>query len=147
MSDCDDEIVIAETYSDALSVEVLGYNGNDQIVLGDKNRPLETIIFANIILDGGEGSRDVLVVNDQGTTTAKPIEVRATKVTGIHNRHISYFDMETIDIGMGIAAQEVHVFSTGKGAGLTLSTQGKTYTNLYTGFSNKTNVSCAQKRR
>ena len=76
MSDCDDEIVIAETYSDALSVEVLGYNGNDRIVLGDKNRPLETIIFANIILDGGEGSRDVLVVNDQGTTTAKPIEVQ-----------------------------------------------------------------------
>ena len=146
MSDCDDEIVIAETYSDALSVEVLGYNGNDRIVLGDKNRPLEKIIFANIILDGGEGSRDVLVVNDQGTTTAKPIEVRATKVTGIHNRHISYFDMETIDIGMGIAAQEVHVFSTAKSAGLTLSTQGKAYTNMYTGFSNKTNVSCAQKK-
>ena len=41
MSDCDDEVVIAKTYQDASSVEVLAYDGDDRIILGDESRPLD----------------------------------------------------------------------------------------------------------
>ena len=95
-------------------------------MLGDSNRPLDSIIFANIIIDGGEGDRDILAVNDQGSSVSKPIEVRATTVTGIHGSNgesIAYFDLETIDVALGTAPTEANVYSTSRDTSLTLSTQ------------------------
>ena len=123
---CFFQVIIAETHSSATSVEILGYAGNDRIVLGDNNRPLDEIIFANIIIDGGEGDRDTLAVNDQGSSVSKPIEVRATTVTGIHGSNgesIAYFDLETIDVALGRAATVANVYSTSKDTSLTLRTQ------------------------
>ena len=92
MSDCDDEIVIAKTYPDASSVEVLGYDGNDNILLGDESRPLDTIIFANIIIDGGRGNMDILKIRDQGSVISKPVAVRPTTLKGMFsNLRIVYF--------------------------------------------------------
>ena len=93
---------------------------------GDKNRPLDTILFANIIIDGGEGSHDILSVNDQGSKVSKEIEVRATTVTGIYGsngEYISYFDLETIDVAFGPASTQANVYSTSKDTSLTLRTQ------------------------
>ena len=104
------------------------FDGNDRIVLGDSSRPLETLIFANIIVDGGKGNRDVLMIRDQGSSTSKPIAVRPTMLTGIHgsgSETISYFDIENINMALGKAAAQVNVYSTARDASITLTTQCK----------------------
>lgn len=121
MSDCDDEVHIAETFPDTSSVEVVGNDGDDEIILGDKNRPVETLIFANIIIDGGRGN-DVLAIHDQGSSATKPISVRSTMFEGFHSKVISYFGIETIDLALGRAAAQVDVYSTAKHTGLTIRT-------------------------
>lgn len=126
MSDCDDVITIAKTYTDTSSVEVLGYGGNDRIILGDSSRPIHNIIFANIIIDGGRGKRDVLRIQDQGSSKSKPVAVRPTTLTGIHgtgSETISYFGIENINLSLGSSAAQVNVYSTAKDLSLTLTTQ------------------------
>lgn len=120
MSDCDDVININKTYSNALSVEVLGHGGDDKIVLGDSNRPLDTIIFANIIIDGG-GDTDLLMIHSQSY-----VQIRSTMISGIQGSEgpiISYLD--DIDMSLGSSPAQVDVFSTAKEALFTLTTQGK----------------------
>ena len=122
MSDCDDVITIFKTYSNALSVEVLGHGGDDKIVLGDSNRPLDTIIFANIIIDGG-GDTDLLMIHSQSY-----VQIRSTMISGIQGSEgpiISYFNLDDIDMSLGSSPAQVDVFSTAKEALFTLTTQGK----------------------
>ena len=128
MSSCHDEVFILQTYRDSSSVEVLGYDGDDMIVLGDENRALDTIIFANVIIDGGRGNNDVLTIRDQASSESKPIAVRPTILTGLHgsgSETISYFGIENINMALGAAAAQVNIYSTAKDASITLTTQCK----------------------
>jgi hypothetical protein len=128
MTDCNDMVTVAKTYRDTASVEVLGFGGDDTIVLGDSSNPLDTLLFANIIVDGGRGRRDVLRIQDQGSEASKPIAVRPTILNGIHgsgNETISYFGIENINLALGTAPAQVNVYSTAKDTSLTLTTQGK----------------------
>ena len=128
MSDCDDVITIFKTYSNALSVEVLGHGGDDKIVLGDSNRPLDTIIFANIIIDGGQGSRDVLTIHDEGSKESKAVAMHSMMLTGIHgsgSQTILYSGIESINLLLGSASTQVDISSTENDVSLTIITQGK----------------------
>jgi hypothetical protein len=128
MSDCDDKVTIAQTYTDTASVEVIGNAGNDRVILGDMTDPLDTLIFANVIVDGGRGDSDLLRIYDDGSSTYKPIGVRPTVLYGIHgieNKTISYFAIENIHLSLGTAAALVNIYSTARFASFTLITQGK----------------------
>ena len=128
MSNCDDEVSILQTYSDASSIEILAFDGNDRIVLGDVTQSFDTGIHANIIVDAGKGPNDILSVADGASTAPKVIAVRPTTLSGIHgdvNRLISYFSVETLNISLGTADAEVNVLPTVKEVPLIMSTQGK----------------------
>ena len=127
MSNCNDEIIIAKTYSDASSVEVLGYNGDDIIVIGDATQSFEAGILASIIVDAGMGSNDVLIIRDQVSTTSKVIAVRPTVLAGIHesgSQTVSYFNVEGLNMSLGTAEAQVNVHSTVNDIPLIMSTQG-----------------------
>lgn len=129
MSSCDDQVFISKTYSDASSIEINGADGNDIIELGDASQGLESLHFANIILDGGKGTNDKLMVHDKSSNMLKPgVEIRPTLITGIHGsakQTISHFDVEDLNIELGTSPANVMVFSTAKNTSLTLKTQGK----------------------
>jgi hypothetical protein len=117
MTECNDMITIAKTYDDTSSVEVLGYGGDDIIVLGDAAQALDTGIFGSLIIDGGEGFGDVLKIQDQGSSSTKEITIRPTMLNGIHgsrNQSLSYFAIEQIDMSLGAAATQVYMFATAK---------------------------------
>lgn len=124
MSDCNDEVSILKTYSDALSIEVLGNGGNDIINIGDLNQPFDTNVFGNIILDGGAGS-DALNIQDQTLSVSKPVEVRSTIIFGLHStqQSVAYFDIENIDINLGTVSAQVDVLSLSHGTSVNLTTQ------------------------
>ena len=126
-SDCADEISIFETYSDASSVEVISNAGDDNIIIGGDNRPLDTNIFCNIIVDGGPGS-DVLTIRDYDSLVSKSVEVHSTMLRGLYGSEdeaIFYFYVEEIDMTLCDADAQVDVYSTAKHAKLTLTTGGK----------------------
>lgn len=127
MTDCNDEVTIAKTFNDTSSVEVLGYAGDDLVMLGDGSRPIDSLVFANtnIIVDGGR-DHDIIRLNDRGSSTLKSIAVRATMVGGVYgsgDETISYFNVENIDVLLGTAAADVNVYSTARYTSLTLTTQ------------------------
>lgn len=128
MSSCDDQVFITKSYRDASSIEINGADGNDSIELGDASQGLESLVFANIILDGGKGTNDKLTVHDESSKISKPgIEIRPTLMTGIHGnakQTISYFDVEDLNIELGNSPADITVFSTAKNTSLTLTTQG-----------------------
>lgn len=128
MSNCDDEVSIIETYPDSSSVEVIGYSGNDKVVIGNANMVVADV-FGNIIFDGGVGS-DVLFVHDQGHSQSKSVAIHSTVIAGIHGSdedNIYYYEVETVDISLGTADMNVDVFSTAKDVHLILTTQGKLF--------------------
>lgn len=129
MSNCDDQITIVKTYDDASSIEVMGHDGNDSIVIGDESEAFETNIFANIIIDGGAGSGDRLTVHDEGSSSDKPdTAVRPSMLSGLYDqtdKSIAYFDLENISMSLGIVASKVMVYSTARAVALTLNTQGE----------------------
>jgi hypothetical protein len=117
MTECNDMITIAKTYADTSSVEVLGYGGDDIIVIGNAIQALDTGIFGSLIIDGGEGFGDRLLIQDQGSSAAKEITIRPTMLNGIHgsrNQTVSYFSIEQIDMSLGNAAAQVYMFATAK---------------------------------
>lgn len=128
MSNCNDQVTITKTYSDTSSIEIIGYDGNDNIVIGDSSEPMDTNIIGNIIIDGGGGS-DTVTIHDESSVTSKPdVAVRPTAISGIHanSAHsIAYFDVENIDLSLGTVAANVNVYSTSQDAALTLTTGGK----------------------
>jgi hypothetical protein len=127
-SNCADQFTITKTYDDTSSIEILGYDGSDTIILGDSSAPFDTDIVGNIIVDGGAGS-DTLTIHDQGSTASKPdVAVRPTMISGVHadSAHsVAYFDVENINMSLGTVASQVTVHSTAAGVSLTLTTQGK----------------------
>jgi hypothetical protein len=134
MSNCDDRVFITKTYRDSSSIEINGADGNDTIELGDARQGFESLVFANIIIDGGAGTNDKLVIHDESSNISKPgIELRPTLLTGIHGsarQTVSYFDVEDLNVELGTHPAEITVFSTAKNTSLTLTTQGKpSYTN------------------
>jgi hypothetical protein len=131
MSDCDDEVRITSTYTDASSIEVITYSGDDRIILGaaDPATPsLETEIFANVIIDGSTGSGDELFIRDQGSSESKSVGVFPTMMTGIIggvNRTVSYFAVEHMDLSLGTGdiTFQIH-FTPRELESLSLTTQG-----------------------
>ena len=127
MSNCNDEVIIAKTFTDVTSVEVLGNGGDDNIVIGDADQALDINVHGNIIIDSGAGSGDVLSILDQSSLVSKTIEVRPSKLSGIHgskNETISYFATENINISLGNIDTRVRVRATVKDASLSIDTQG-----------------------
>ena len=128
MSSCHDSVIIAKTHSDASSIEVLGYDGDDRIVLGDTTQSFDAGIHANIIVDAGRGSNDALIIRDQVSTTSKVIAVRPTVLMGIHesgSQTISYFNVDGLNMSLGTDEAQVNVHSTVNDIPLIISTQGK----------------------
>lgn len=79
MSNCDDIVTVKETLPETSSIQVLGYEGDDRIVLGDESAPLDTLIKVdNIIVDGGQGKTDVLWIYNK-EDEAKTISYLATE--------------------------------------------------------------------
>lgn len=117
MTNCNDNVTILKTYTDASSIELLGYDGDDTIVLGDGSEALDTTIFAkNFIIDGG-GGNNVLTINDQASSASKQVTSLPTMFTGIHgigNETISYFDIDHINMSLGNLDTQVYIFSTAK---------------------------------
>lgn len=127
MSKCDDTISISNTYSDALSIEILGNGGNDSIQLTQVGAAFDRSIFGNIIIDGGDGSDD-LWIHDESSLVSKHVEVHSTLISGIHassSHNIAYFGIENMDISLGTAYNNVTVLSTPEGASLKVTTQGE----------------------
>ena len=131
MTDCNDEVTIEKTYTDASSIEVIGYDGDDNIVIGalhPSTPALELEIFANVIIDGGAGSADELIIRDVGSSASKSIGVFPTMLTDIiggTNGTISYFAVENIDMLLGTNDADVRVYFTPRDTSLSITTQGK----------------------
>ena len=124
MTDCDDEVDIMKTYTDTSLVKILGFNGNDRIYLGDESKPFHTVIFSNIIVDGGHGSADLLTIHDEASSTTKPIEVDLVKIVGFHGNKTIFYSSININMLVGTADAQVNVNSTAAHTSLTLITQG-----------------------
>jgi hypothetical protein len=129
MGDCNDKVFITKTHNDASSIEIIGAGGNDTIELGIEGEALESLVFSNIIIDGGTGTENVLTIHDSGSSTLKPrIEVRPTLIKGIlgsTSKTVSYFNMDALNIYLGTASANVTVFSTARDSLFTLVTQGE----------------------
>ena len=125
MTDCDDQVSIVKTYTDTSSVEVLGFNGDDRISLGDDSHPFHTLIFANIKVDGGHGSADLLIIHDEASpsSTTKSIEVDSTKISGFYGNQTILYSSININMLVGAADAEVNVNSTAEHTSLELTTQ------------------------
>jgi hypothetical protein len=128
MSNCNDQVTIAKTYSDTSSIEIITRDGDDRIELGDSSKGFDTNIVGNIIIDGGGGS-DTVIIHDESSATSKPdVAVRPTMISGIHassSHSIAYFDVENINMSLGTVAANVNVFSTAQNAALLLATGSK----------------------
>ena len=124
LSNCHDEVTIIETYPDASSVEVIGYAGDDKLIIGNENLVVDDI-FGSIIVDGGVGN-DLLVIRDQSHSGSKSVAVHSTLIAGIHGTHednIYYYNIETIDMSLGPSDMAVDVFSTARNSHFILTTQ------------------------
>jgi hypothetical protein len=125
MTDCDDEVVIAQTYPNASSIKVFGYSGDDKIVLGEGRTPIDKLIFANITVDGGYG-KDALQIRDESSLVNKSVAVYSTALNGIiGNETISFTGIESIGLLLGDGNMQVDVLSTAQRTGLKVKTQGK----------------------
>jgi hypothetical protein len=128
MSNCNDQVTISKTYSDTSSIEIIGYDGDDRIELGDSSKGFDTNIVGNIIIDGGRGY-DTVIIHDESSATLKPnVAVRPTMISGIHTssaHSIAYFHIENINMSLGTAPANVKVFSTPQNTALILATRGK----------------------
>ena len=125
-TDCDDRITIVKTYPNASSLKVFGYGGNDRVIVGDGSHPLDTLIFANLTIDGGLGT-DKLKIHDEGSLVNKSVIMHYPTVIGVtgNSTTFSYHDFEDIHFLLGNANMDVDVDFVGQDASLTLSTQGK----------------------
>lgn len=124
MTDCDDEVVIAQTYPNASSIKVFGYSGDDKIVLGEGRTPIDKLFFANITVDGGYG-KDALQIRDESSLVNKSVAVYSTALNGIiGNETISFTGIESIDLLLGDGNMQVDVLSTAQRTGLKVKTQG-----------------------
>jgi hypothetical protein len=130
MTNCDDVVTIVSTHPDSSSIEILGYDGDDSIYVGDASLALDTNVFGNVIIDGGFGDGDILMIRDQGSSVSKEISMYPTMFKGIigsGNDTIYYFDMEDIDVLLGSADTQVIVYDTPRDVPLDVYTQGKHY--------------------
>ena len=131
MTECNDEVSIVKTYTDASSIEVLGYGGDDDITVGAVHPAapsLDLEIFANLIIDGGAGGADELIIRDLGSSASKSIGVYPTMLTDIiggTNGTISYFAVENIDMLLGTTDTDVRVYFTPRDTSLSITTQGE----------------------
>lgn len=124
MTNCDDEINIVKTHADASSIEVLGYDGDDSVVIGDGSLALDDV-FGNLIIDGG-GGYDSLMIRDQGSSMPKSIAVHPTMMAGIignENDTVFYFDIDSIDVSCGISNTNITVHDTPRDVPLNITTQ------------------------
>ena len=126
MTDCNDEVTISSTSSDAISIEVIGNDGDDKVILGQGEPALETNIFTDLVLDGGAGDADELVINDSGSSASKSIRIFPTMITDVlggFNTTISYFSFENIDMLLGSSDADVAVDFMPRSTSLSMTSQ------------------------
>lgn len=126
MTDCNDEVTISSTSNDAISIEVIGNDGDDKVILGQGEPALETNIFTDLVLDGGAGAADELVINDSGSSASKSIRIFPTMITDVlggFNTTISYFSFENIDMLLGSSDADVAVEFMPRSTSLSMTSQ------------------------
>ncbi len=122
-NDCHDEIRIRQTATTVKSVDINTFGGDDTIVIGTKNQPYENLIHADIIIDGGDGFGDEIIVHDGSSKTKNQI-INANSILGIQfgineNRTFFYKNAEVMNLKLGQVV-DVNVTSTVPGFDLTI---------------------------
>lgn len=99
--DCNNHIHVSETSRFVKSIEINTFGGSDTIVIGSRDQPYEDVIHAAIIIDGGDGPRDNIVVHD-GSTKPKNQTLSATSIAGIQEIGTFFYKgIESMDFNLG----------------------------------------------
>lgn len=122
MSECDDVVVVERTFFSCKSIEILGGGGSDHITLGSGTTGFESEIFANIIVNGGNGDSDKLVIIDFSDLD-KTEEVRPRQISGLHaisftepNKTIDYNKINILELDLSEGSNNLRVVSTAAGS-------------------------------
>ncbi len=133
-NDCHDEIHIKQIATTVKSVDINTFGGDDTIVIGTENQPYENLIHADIIVDGGDGLGDEIIVHD-GSSETKNQVINANSILGIQfgineNRTFFYKNAEVMLLKLGNVV-DVNVTSTVPGFDLTIHYNNHGSNNIY----------------
>lgn len=102
--DCNNYIRVKNTSQTLKSVSINTFGGDDTIEIGQQGQPYKDFIHASIIIDGGDGLRDRIIVHD-GSNTMKNQTVTSTSIVGFQkvgwNNTFSYRKSEYMEIKLG----------------------------------------------
>jgi hypothetical protein len=102
--DCNNYIRVKKTSLTLKSVSINTFGGNDTIEIGQQGQPYEYFIHASVIIDGGDGLGDRIIIHD-GSNKMKNQTVFSTSLVGFQkvgrNNTFSYRKSEYMEINLG----------------------------------------------